>query len=199
MRLKRCKTCGKDFQTDKEGAYMCPECALQSRRKSVYRERVCVDCGASFMGYPRSKRCPTCAAQAKRDQGGKRRKQGTIRPLGSVDICENCGAEYIVNSGRQRYCKQCAKTVVAQTIRRHKAAYNREHSAAQRIHKQEMRTENKVCVICGKAFGKRGVSVTCSEKCANRLKQIRQAKADIKRGKRKDPAKIPQAYKKAED
>ena len=34
MRLKRCKHCGRDFETAKQGAYLCPECALAARRAS---------------------------------------------------------------------------------------------------------------------------------------------------------------------
>lgn len=68
MRLIACKKCGVVFETDKRSAYLCPACALKSRQDSVYRERICIDCGAHFMGYPKSKRCPECQAEANRQR-----------------------------------------------------------------------------------------------------------------------------------
>lgn len=35
------------------------------------------------------------------------RKNGAIRKLGSIDICQNCGEKYTVQSGLQKYCPDC--------------------------------------------------------------------------------------------
>ena len=186
MRTKQCKKCGSAFDTDRQGAYLCPACAAASRRASVYRERVCIDCGTTFMGYPKSRRCPPCQAVANRESD-KRRKHGASRPLGSIDTCKCCGAEYIVNSGRQRYCKACAPEAVRCNIQSHKRAYNQINKDTISRQKAANRSYNKICVICGKVFDADTSTVTCSAGCAaERLRRQRQ-RADQKRspGKRK--------------
>lgn len=187
VRRKACKKCGGVFETDKRGAYLCPACASASRRASVYRERTCMDCGATFWGYPKSKRCPTCQAAITRERDAAHHRRGPARKLGSTDICECCGAEYIVEGSLQRYCKACAPKAVRENVlkaKRQYAADNAERFAAQ---KAENRSYNKVCIICGKVFDADTATVTCSPTCAKRLKYLWLAEADYRRGKRKTP------------
>lgn len=70
-------------------------------------DRICRTCGVSFPGGPRAWYCPDCRLERRRISDRKRKKEGTIRPLGSKDICQNCGAEYTVESGLQKYCPTC--------------------------------------------------------------------------------------------
>ena len=190
MRKKQCKHCGAVFDTDKQFAYLCPACALQSRRNSVYRERVCMDCGAVFMGYPKSKRCPSCAAAAKRRRDANQKRSGPARPLGSTDLCQNCGKEYIVVSGMQRYCKDCAAEATLSNVRSHKRAYNDTHKDTLYPAKTANRSYNKVCLVCGSVFDSDEPTVTCSPACAAALRKLRQEEADIRRGRRKTPAGV---------
>lgn len=190
MRLKSCKKCGAIFETARRYAYLCPACADASRKASVYRTRTCIDCGASFMGFPKSKRCPTCQASANRKRDAAIRRDGPKRRLGSVDACACCGKEYVVENGRQRYCKSCAPAATRQNInatRRKYMADNAERISAQ---KAKNRSYNKVCIICGKVFDADTPTVTCSPECAEKLKYIRQGEADYRRGKRKSPPSI---------
>ena len=190
MRLKSCKRCGRPFETDAPGAYLCPDCAAESKRNSSIRERVCIDCGVTFLGGPRAMRCLACRAQRNKERDRIHKKIGTARKIGSIDCCERCGAEYVVNSGRQRYCKNCAAEAVAETVRRHKREYMEEYSKAHVAEKEANRSFNKICVICGKIFDDSTPTVTCSEECADALRKKRMREADFRRGRRKTPPDV---------
>jgi hypothetical protein len=95
MRKKACKKCGQTFDTDKPGTYLCPACAADSKRRSVFRDRICIDCGATFVGYPKSKRCPDCQSAVNREMDAKIKRDGPKRKLGSIDNCQNCAKKLI--------------------------------------------------------------------------------------------------------
>ncbi len=188
MRTKVCKHCGKTFitPTGHSERYLCEDCYKQAKLASVYRERICRICGQAFMGYPRSMYCPACSELRKREQAKKRGKKAA-RPLGSIDHCENCGKEYVVKSARQRYCPTCAETVVYENVKRQKRAYFEQNKERLSQHKEEMRKDGYVCVICGKIFDKSSTTVTCSPECEAELLRRRRNQLDYKRGKRKLP------------
>lgn len=189
MRTRICKNCGKvfDVPTRKE-SYLCEECARKSKSDSVLRERTCKICGASFMGYPRSFFCPKCSADRKKQQKKIYNQRKPSRPLGSMDTCESCGKQYIVNSGRQRYCPECAKEQVNKNIRAHKREYMSKNKEKSQNLKNETRGKRYICVICGKEYEKHTSEITCSPECHKEYMRIKQNKADIRRGKRKLPA-----------
>ena len=70
-------------------------------------DRVCRTCGRSFKGGPRAWYCPDCREERRKERNAKYRKGKPKRPLGSKDICQNCGNEYTVESGLQKYCPDC--------------------------------------------------------------------------------------------
>lgn len=128
MVQRMCKNCGKVFAVPAgKSPHLCEECAKKSRSNGVLRERICKMCGASFIGYPRSFFCPDCSAERKNQQRKVYDRRKPSRPLGSVDICKACGKPYIVNSARQRYCPECAKTEVIENVRAHKRDYMGEY------------------------------------------------------------------------
>ena len=93
MRMRKCKSCGKEFQGSGEQR-LCPDCRKQAYVASVMRLRKCVVCGATFPGGPRAKYCTECRKErAKRSarEYAQRKAAGNTRPLGSVDICQVCG------------------------------------------------------------------------------------------------------------
>ena len=187
MRWIKCQNCGKIVQTDGEKAF-CPECRAELKAKSTLGERICRECGRPFVGGPRAWYCHECREKRKKEADRRHKKNGTQRKLGSIDRCEICGKEYVVEGSRQRYCKECAETAVKQINReqgREWNAKNREKLAAQ---KKERKKNRKVCVVCGKQFYTGGPDVTCSAGCARILKSYNMAVADFRRGRReKEP------------
>lgn len=181
-----CKMCGKVFLSGKAETYYCPECMTKAIKSNVLRDRVCTVCGAHYMGYPRSKYCPDCRIKIKREREKKYKKAGAKRPLGSIDICQKCGKEYVVTSGLQKYCADCAPEAVRETIRAHKRdmakVYNREVRPKRR---KSMREGLTVCAVCGKAFTAKTSTVTCSPECTREYKRQKQAISDYKRGRSK--------------
>lgn len=189
MILKQCKRCGVTFEARTTDIYMCASCSDKIKRESVVRTRICQECGSSFLGGPRAWYCPECRKERKKSQK-KSYNNRPARPLGSVDICQNCGKEYLVKSGRQIYCPDCAETAVKEKVKAHKRQYMQENKEKFTPHKAEMRSNGWVCVVCGRVFDKDSSTVTCSDECAKKLKKLNQDKQDIKRGKRKMPAGV---------
>jgi len=141
------------------------------------------------VGYPKSKRCPSCQSDVNRKRGAAFHREGAARKIGSTDICQRCGAEYIVEGGMQRYCKACAPTAVRENVLKQKRRYAAENAGRVAPKKAANRSYNKVCTICGKVFDADTPTVTCSPACAEKLRYLRQADADFRRGKRKTPPK----------
>ena len=117
MHTRICRMCGKPFAAEKTEALYCPGCSPKARAATVIRERTCMDCGGVSPGGPRARRCPDCRKAASREATRKYRASGgASRPLGSVDLCERCGAPYVVSSSWQRYCRACAAPALAENI-----------------------------------------------------------------------------------
>ena len=189
MRTQRnCKHCGKIYYGDVDSLY-CPECAQSARKNNVVRDRICIDCGITFTGGPRAHRCPECRHVAMLEASRRSRQRGTIRPLGSVDVCPVCGQEYIVVSGRQKYCSDdCQHTAVLAWQRERKKEYNTDQRIEQA--RKIRRTERqKVCAYCLRPFWSETASNLCSDYCREHQKRIRQCEADIRRGQPRDMKK----------
>lgn len=187
MRVRYCKRCCSQFQTDKPDTCLCPACRKKSKQDSVVRSRTCRQCGKAFPGGPRAWYCPECRSIRQKESDARRAKNGTNRPLGSIDRCEICGGEYIVNSARQRYCKNCADEAIRQKVNPHKAEYAKENMTRLKEQQKELRKDRTVCLICGKVFTASTATVTCSDACAAELRKLRQREADYRAGRRKRP------------
>lgn len=139
-RTKRaCQVCGKPFYGGSD-CYYCPECARVKKLDTVIRIRTCKDCGIEFYGGPRARRCPDCAYKAAQETSRRHKKTGTARPLGSLDKCAICEKEYIIKSGRQKYCSDiCMRKAILEWQREHKKGYNK--TSGQDIKKMERRSE----------------------------------------------------------
>ena len=103
-------------------------------------KRICRECGISFEGDPRAWYCPECRYYRQKELNIKRKKNGgTRRKLCSFDVCERCGAEYIVRSGLQRFCPKCAPINARETDTRLGLVYynaNKEKINPQRCEKR---------------------------------------------------------------
>lgn len=185
-RTKRaCQVCGKPFYGSTD-YYYCPECAKIKRSDTVVKIRVCKDCGVEFFGGPRARRCPDCAYIAQQETNRRHKKSGTKRPLGSIDKCVICGAEYTVVSGRQKYCSDiCQRKGVLDWQREHKRGYNK--VSGQDIKKQERRKQaQKICVYCQRIFTSDKPTNLCSDYCRGEQKKLHQCISDINRGYKRD-------------
>lgn len=111
---------------------------------------------------------------------------GAARPIGSVDKCTVCGEEYIVKSGRQKYCSDaCMRKGVLAWQREHKRGYDK--SSGQNIKKQERRNQKKkVCAYCLRTFTSNTPSNLCSDYCRAEQKKLTQCIADLNRGYKRD-------------
>lgn len=182
---KVCQVCGKPFYRLADNFY-CPECARQKKLDTVVKIRTCQDCGMEFFGGPRAKRCPDCAEEARRENSKRYRTEGTKRAIGSIDNCQWCGEEYIVVSGRQKYCSEkCQRMAVLAWQREHKKGYAK--ASGQNIKKQQRRdSSKKICVYCGRVFKSDKPTNVCSEYCRNEQKKLLQCESEQKRGHKCD-------------
>lgn len=159
-----CKYCGVEF-SGKPGSTACPECVAKNKSTTM-RERVCQICGVKFMGGPRAWYCPNCRAERKREQDIKHKKTGSSRKLGSEDLCEICGKPYIVNSGLQRYCKDCAVEAVKAKDRKQALEWHKENTTPEQRRKdRQAGTAPVACAVCGKSFVPKSRGKTCSDEC----------------------------------
>lgn len=182
MRTIKCARCGKILQASGE-ITLCGECRAVAKQETVLRTRTCRTCGAEFIGGPRAWYCPSCRAERIKEQ--RRHRKAANRKLGSIDYCEICGKEYIVNGGLQRYCPDCKAEAVAVKDRAQGRAYMQEHKQKYYERKREGQKNRKVCVVCGKQFWTGNTDVTCSAHCAAILKSQKQREADFRRGRRR--------------
>lgn len=184
-RTKRvCQVCGKPFYGSGDCHY-CPTCAKIQKLDTVVRIRTCQDCGIEFYGGPRAKRCPDCAYKARQETSKRHRKTGTRRPLGSIDKCQWCGTDYVVTSGRQKYCSKCKHDAVLAWQREHKRGYSKKSGQDKKKRDRRNRVQ-KICVYCLRAFTSDTSTNLCSDYCRKEQKKLTQCMADINRGNNRD-------------
>lgn len=71
-----------------------------------------------------------------------------------------------MQSGLQRYCKECGEENRKLVDRRQSLDYYRQHKDAINPRRNERRrVPERMCVICGKMFQPRSRQITCSEQC----------------------------------
>jgi hypothetical protein len=74
------------------------------------KPKTCTTCSTIFTGGSTAKYCPSCRAERIRQHDRERHQRklaGTLRKIGSIDLCANCGTEYEVKGGYQKYCEPC--------------------------------------------------------------------------------------------
>ncbi len=107
--------------------------------KVVEREFTCEMCGKTFISTAKRARfCPDCRKIRGRLSAQRHMEKlasgEQTRRIGSVQICEVCGNEFILNSGSQRYCENCRDEYQKQRKREYNKAkaaegaeYNKEN------------------------------------------------------------------------
>ena len=176
--VRVCKECGIKFETTTPRQRLCEKCR-NSRTRSVKRARelrecVCVQCGKTFWGRQGSKFCQACNTERKADQrvrAYKRKCAGKARAIGSIDICQMCGGEYIVNGGAQKFCPECGKKRRAENIKKFNVRYWRENKNRLTAQAFSNTVDSTICRWCGKAFtASHDNFTTCSPECAKKYK-----------------------------
>jgi ribosomal protein L32 len=184
--IRKCFNCGQEFSPKTVECVLCPDCAERAKKDSVLKNRICKRCGAEFKGYPHSFYCPPCQTEVRREQKSvynKRYKLGITRKIGSIDHCEVCGREYIVNSSNQRYCAECADEATKAAISKHKAERWKEQPELNEKRKPRRKRDHiTVCDVCGKSFVAHTASPYCSEFCRAVGKKYKRAVWHYKRG-----------------
>lgn len=177
--IRKCKNCGVEFVPQTEECYLCASCYEKAMSDNAHRRVKCWQCGKEFDGFIRSRYCPDCTVERRRERDRKRRREGTKRKLGSIDHCEICGKEYIVNSGLQRYCKDCAEIAKTEWARDRHAEYYRSGGKERRDeNRTRLKTDAAVCPVCGKTFtaspdNPHYCSPECAEMAAGRSDEYR--------------------------
>ena len=185
--VRICKGCGREFIGAWQARF-CPECKtkrqleaktytaepqekneVKPRKITVLATRKCVVCGVEFLGGPSAKYCPNCRAKREKERAARYRKNGVSRKLGSIDYCQACGKEYIVASGLQKYCPECATEQIKMRDRKRGKEYAAEQRKLNPDRVKEwkrVKYKEKTCPVCGKVFTPvRGKQKTCSDTC----------------------------------
>lgn len=173
---------------------------MPEKGTSTLRTRMCKQCGTEFFGGPRAWYCSDCRYERRREQARKFREKkakGLVeRPLGSIDHCEVCGAEYVVQSARQRYCKACAperyrevdreqsRGWLKRAVAKHGQDYFDDHLTRKRKSWHKHNDKEHICPMCGEV-APAGERRFCSEKCRNPAQRYAYAKYSYKVGRRK--------------
>jgi hypothetical protein len=102
-----------------------------------------------------------------------RKRAGTVRKIGSTDLCSVCGKPYTVNSGAQHYCPDCAPEAIRKIDRAaSRAWYAANTTPESRREERQAAAALAVCVICGKPFCPgAGEPVACSPVCRQEYKR----------------------------
>lgn len=182
--LQRYPRCGKDFDGVK-AQRLCPDCRAAAQNAARMIKHTCKTCGTEFVGAPRASYCPDCRRERQRVAEAKCRaakRAGTVRAIGSTDICKRCGQPYTVSGGLQQYCPVCGLLVLAEKSAPVKRLWAARHRTENSTYKKDLATNGTICVICGKPFTTTSSVNTCSPSCTKEQKRLRQLKNDIKRG-----------------
>ena len=120
--LDICQNCGLEYIVKRGNQKYCPDCTLEMRREysrlyfgmhkhdENYRKRmlshkICAVCGEIFK--QRHIKQNTCCTECRRIYNNLQARKKNAREIGSIDICQNCGQEYKVKGGIQKYCENC--------------------------------------------------------------------------------------------
>ena len=152
--------------------------------------RTCRQCGTTFEGGPRAWYCPICSEVRRKEAdraGHARMRRGETRQIGSMDTCQICGKEYMVMSGKQKYCPTCAPEAVAEIDRTQGLNYYTANADTINPARNEKRRRGpRPCVICGELFDTPTPRKICDkDECSKELKRQYQQRADAKRSPRK--------------
>ena len=184
----------------------CEKTYAQQREKSrtgkkprlpPFRMLTCPICGTVEQRHIKSKLCAACQAEKDKKTYAEfvsRSRAGKSRKIGEKYPCEACGKLYVLCSGKQRYCKDCAENEVGAHVRQ--AAIDRYNEAKdvdpEFLRKRQERRakadeETRMCVVCGKSFvSSPNLRLYCSKECQEKGTRAQSRESDKERT-RKEP------------
>lgn len=162
MRNRLCVKCGREFTPATEDEKLCGDCREKALKKTTLTARICPTCGTPFFGHGNAKYCQDCRLDSRRRSAAKYEKGGPSRPLGSVDKCIACGKEYIVKSGAQKYCPDCATQAIKDSHRQRK---NEKMAEYRKKYIRPTTRSVYTCRVCGKKFESIHQEIFCSPEC----------------------------------
>ena len=110
-------------------------------------DRICRTCGVSFRGGPRAWYCPDCRRERERERKKHYNSDGFTRHIGQKCLCDNCGKEYTLEGGLQKYCPDCQAEMHKKLDNEQGTTYYHDHvdkaerSAKRRKHYAENKDE----------------------------------------------------------
>lgn len=110
------------------------------------KPRTCKECGSTFNGGPRAWYCPQCRAERKEKQQKEyqeRKRRGNTRVIGNEYPCEICGTMYVLSSGLQRFCAECAEKHLKKIDNEQSRQWNKSHPEQMAVHKRNEKEKNK--------------------------------------------------------
>ncbi len=140
---------------------------------SLIKDCICKQCNIIFKGGPRAYYCPSCREDRKKETNRSHRenkKAGNSRTLGATDICQQCGGQYMITAGLQRFCPDCKKSHNLEHDRVTGLAYyhtNKNDINPERNKKRRIGVSK--CEWCGATFVCTNSAITCSPECKRAL------------------------------
>lgn len=141
----------------------------------------CIICGKEFLGHTLSKYCDDCWLE----QGRKRTMKNyhnRKRRVGDIDYCIDCGKEYVITSGVQKLCSECAKKRANyhSALQRWKKDVDKPkptYPLPERVKKEKRLNSTEICPVCGKEYIVMGEYQKCCLDCAakQRKKEYKEA------------------------
>lgn len=111
----------------------------------------------------------------------QRQRAGTVRHIGSIDLCVICGKPYIVGGSLQRYCPDCAPAAVSKNDRRKSREWNDKFlDHADKAARRKAAAVPAKCIVCGRDVAASSKK-TCSTECAAIFKQQYNESVRLKR------------------
>lgn len=151
-------------------------------RKNI-RPRTCRMCDTTFPGGPRAWYCPDCreARHAASAAAYRERKHsGSVREIGSTDVCVNCGEPYVVVGGNQKYCAKCAPEMIRELDKAQGMDYYNKNKDGINLSRKLARRKENSCQVCGKPIPAVGGKLFCQD-CEQGGKRDRYASRRVDR------------------
>lgn len=148
-------------------------------------QKHCTLCGAEFLAGPNAKYCRDCARERQRksasacNQKRFHAENPEARVVGSTQVCEVCGKDYVLRSGNQKTCEDCRKkpatphlcATCGKPCGRFKYCVDCNPRKNLTSTQKRYAQEDTPCRLCGKPFKKESGNQKFCAACREKRKQ----------------------------